>query len=126
MREYEVQNLIRIFGGRDMLVSALCITELPEESQLEIVTHFSENIFKHILLHVPSHHIGRVIDVLDAHAEEGNNFDELLIILDQHIPNREASVTKEVENMIKRFRSTDGMHTDYRATETVRLIIAQQ
>lgn len=125
MREYEAQNLIRIFGGRDMLVSALCITEFSEELQLEIVTHFSENIFKHILLHVPSHHIERVIDVLDAHAEEGSNFDELLIILDQHIPNTEASVTREVGRMIEKFRSIDEASANYRANETVRLIITR-
>jgi len=104
MRETEAQNLIRMFGGLDSLVGVLRITNLPSESQLEIVTRFSEHIFKRILLHVPREHIGRVIDVLDAHREEGSDFEELIIILDQHVPNSEISLREEIEKAIAHFR----------------------
>lgn len=104
MRETEAQNLIRMFGGLDSLVGVLRITEYPKESQLEIVTRFSEHIFKRILLHVPREYVPRVIDVLDAHREEGSDFEELIIILDQHIPSSEISLRKEVEQAIAHFR----------------------
>lgn len=106
MQNDDAQNLIRMFGGMDALVSVLRITELPEELQLEIVTRFSENIFKRILLHVPKEHIGRVIDVLDAHADDGNDFEELVIVLDQHIPNMEDAIREEVERAVEQFRLT--------------------
>ena len=107
MRNDETQNLIRMFGGMDTLVSALRITELPRELQIEVVARFSENIFKRILLHVPREHVSRVIDVLDAHAEEGNDFEELIIVLDQHIPNMEVSIREEIQRAIAQFRISE-------------------
>lgn len=107
MRDDEAQNLIQIFGGVDDLVSALRITELSEELRLAIVARFSENIFKHILLHVPREHVDRVIDVLDAHAVDGRDFEELITILDQHIPNMEAVVREEVSHAIEKFRLSE-------------------
>lgn len=104
MHDDEAQSLIRMFGGLDMLARALCITELPLHTQGEIIARFSENIFKRILLHVPKEHVGRVIDVLDAHAEDGNEFGELVIVLQQHIPNMDESIREEVERAIEKFR----------------------
>lgn len=104
MRSDEAQTLIGMFGGVDTLARSLRVTSLPGESQLVIAAYFSECLFKRILLRVSTEHVGKVIDALDTHAGSGNGLEQLVLVLENYIPDMETCVNQEIAALAERFR----------------------
>ncbi len=104
MRESDAQMLITIFGGKDILASALGIAPYSDEMQTRILERFCECVFKRVLLCVPEEHIGGMIDAFEEHRVSGRTFDPLIDSLNRYVPNMDACVREEIERAVGEFR----------------------